>query len=209
MLVVNNPTNHLLCDMLAMTTNLLFCLLRPIVSGLLMWSADIWVTDRNAKSSSSVHQCIAYGPISDLRRGVLGPDGISVHLYKPLSLYTWRYSETKFIKTYILVRWLPVSSRKIPVCNKSPLKVKLLPKRQLAGRWRAEQATANVSCSKTFSLVTLCTQTLFSLLVFMCRDPGDATSKVSCCVETSYCFKNRDFDAIVKKNEFDPKTKIR
>ena len=32
----------------------------------------------------------------------------------------------------------------------------------------------------------------------MCRDPGDATSKVSCCVETSYCFKNRDFDAIVK-----------
>ena len=36
------------------------------------------------------------------------------------------------------------------------------------------------------------------MLVFMCRDPGDATSKVSCCVQTSYCFKNRDFDAIVK-----------
>ena len=36
------------------------------------------------------------------------------------------------------------------------------------------------------------------MLVFMCRDPGDATSKVSCCVETSYCVKNRDFDAIVK-----------
>ena len=32
----------------------------------------------------------------------------------------------------------------------------------------------------------------------MCRDPGDTTSKVSCCVETSYCFKNRDFNAIVK-----------
>ena len=32
----------------------------------------------------------------------------------------------------------------------------------------------------------------------MCRDPGDATSKVSCCVETSYCFKHRDFDAIAK-----------
>ena len=39
---------------------------------------------------------------------------------------------------------------------------------------------------------------MFSVLVFMCRDPGDATSKDSCCVETSYCFKNRDFDAIVK-----------
>ena len=36
------------------------------------------------------------------------------------------------------------------------------------------------------------------MLVFMCRDPGDATSKVSCCVQTSYCFKNKDFDAIVK-----------
>ena len=32
----------------------------------------------------------------------------------------------------------------------------------------------------------------------MCRDPGDATSKVSCCVQPSYCFKYRDFDAIVK-----------
>ena len=31
------------------------------------------------------------------------------------------------------------------------------------------------------------------MLVLMCRDPGDATSKVSYCVETSYCFKNRDF----------------
>ena len=39
---------------------------------------------------------------------------------------------------------------------------------------------------------------MFSVLVFMCRDPGDATSKVLCCVETSYCFKNRDFDANVK-----------
>ena len=34
------------------------------------------------------------------------------------------------------------------------------------------------------------------MLMFMCRDPGDTTSKVSCCVEPSYCFKNRDFDAI-------------
>ena len=59
-------------------------------------------------------------------------------------------------------------------------------------------ATANVSCPKTFFLVTLCTQTMFSVLVFMCRDPGDATSKVSCCVETSYCFKHRDFNASVK-----------
>ena len=36
------------------------------------------------------------------------------------------------------------------------------------------------------------------MLVFMCRDPGDATSKVSCCVEPSYGFKNRDFDASTK-----------
>ena len=36
------------------------------------------------------------------------------------------------------------------------------------------------------------------MLVFMCRDPGDTTSKVSCCVQISYCFKNRDFDAIIK-----------
>ena len=55
-----------------------------------------------------------------------------------------------------------------------------------------------VSWSKSFFLVTLCTQTMLSVLVFMCRDPGDATSKVSCCVQTSYCFKNRDFDANVK-----------
>ena len=55
-----------------------------------------------------------------------------------------------------------------------------------------------MSCAKNFILVTLCTQTMFSVLVFMCRDPGDTTSKVLCCVEPSYCFKNRDFDAIVK-----------
>ena len=49
----------------------------------------------------------------------------------------------------------------------------------------------------------------------MCRDPGDTTSKVSCRVEPSYCFKNNDFDAIAKsacstptENEFEPKTKI-
>ena len=35
-------------------------------------------------------------------------------------------------------------------------------------------------------------------LVFMSRDPGDTTSKVSCCVELSYCFENRDFGASVK-----------
>ena len=32
----------------------------------------------------------------------------------------------------------------------------------------------------------------------MCRDPGDTISEISCCVEPSYCFKNRDFDAITK-----------
>ena len=32
----------------------------------------------------------------------------------------------------------------------------------------------------------------------MCRDPGDTTSKVLCCVEPSLCFKYSDFDANVK-----------
>ena len=39
---------------------------------------------------------------------------------------------------------------------------------------------------------------MFSMLVFMCRDPGDTTSKVSCCVAPSLCFTNSDFDASVK-----------
>ena len=39
---------------------------------------------------------------------------------------------------------------------------------------------------------------MFSMLVFMCRDPGDTTSKVSCCVEPSWCFKESDFDASLK-----------
>ena len=34
---------------------------------------------------------------------------------------------------------------------------------------------------------------MFSMLEFMCRDPGDTMSKVFCCV-----FKNSDFDASVK-----------
>ena len=56
---------------------------------------------------------------------------------------------------------------------------------------------------------------MFSMLVFTCRDPGDTTSTVSCCVELSLCFKNRDFDANIEfalraptENELDPKTKI-
>ena len=32
----------------------------------------------------------------------------------------------------------------------------------------------------------------------MCRDPGDTTNKVSCCVEPSYYFKNSNFDASIK-----------
>ena len=40
-----------------------------------------------------------------------------------------------------------------------------------------------------------CTKTIFSMLAFMCTDPYDTTSKVSCCVEPSWCFKNSDFDA--------------
>ena len=53
---------------------------------------------------------------------------------------------------------------------------------------------------------------MLSVLVFMCRDPGDATSKVSCCVETSYCFKNGDFRKSARstpiENEFDLKSFI-
>ena len=49
-----------------------------------------------------------------------------------------------------------------------------------------------------WAAMTAASGTSFSVLVFMCRDPGDATSKVSCCVQTSYCFKNRDFDANIK-----------
>ena len=39
---------------------------------------------------------------------------------------------------------------------------------------------------------------MFSMLVFMCRDPGDTTSKVSCCVEPSLYFEHSDFDASVE-----------
>ena len=39
---------------------------------------------------------------------------------------------------------------------------------------------------------------MFSIFMFMCRDPGDTTSKVSCCIEPSSCFKNSNFDAIEK-----------
>ena len=38
---------------------------------------------------------------------------------------------------------------------------------------------------------------MLSMLVFMCRDPGDTKSKASCCVEPPYCFKNSDFDASI------------
>ena len=40
------------------------------------------------------------------------------------------------------------------------------------------------------ALFVFVTQTMFSMLVFRCRGPGDTTSKVSCCVKPSYCFKN-------------------
>ena len=56
---------------------------------------------------------------------------------------------------------------------------------------------------------------MFSMLVFMFRDPGNTTIEVSCCVELSYCFKNGDFYVGAKvprhpiENELDPKTKPR
>ena len=36
------------------------------------------------------------------------------------------------------------------------------------------------------------------MLVFMCRDPGDTASKVSCCANPSWCFQNSDFDANIE-----------
>ena len=45
---------------------------------------------------------------------------------------------------------------------------------QDGGEWRKQrELSKNVLFSK------LCTQTMFSVVVFMCRDPGDTTSKVS------------------------------
>ena len=38
---------------------------------------------------------------------------------------------------------------------------------------------------RSYSGPALRTQTMFSMLMFMCRDPGDAMSKVSCRVEPS------------------------
>ena len=37
------------------------------------------------------------------------------------------------------------------------------------------------------------------MLAFMCRDPADTMSKVSCCVEPSWCFKNSNFDATYER----------
>ena len=39
---------------------------------------------------------------------------------------------------------------------------------------------------------------IFKTLRRLCRDPGDTTSKVSCCVEPSWCYKNSNFDASIK-----------
>ena len=47
---------------------------------------------------------------------------------------------------------------------------------------------------------------MFSMLKFICRDPGDTTSKVLCCVEPSQCFKNSDFDADIV---FAPSTPVK
>ena len=59
-------------------------------------------------------------------------------------------------------------------------------------RWRFS------SYGEFFKNLLFSTQTMFSMLVFIGRDPGDATNKVSGCVEPSYCFKNRDFDASIR-----------
>ena len=54
--------------------------------------------------------------------------------------------------------------------------------------WRAGDPAQTVSSSKTLFLVTLTlhTQTMFSMLVFMCTEPGDSKCIVSCCVVS--CF---------------------
>ena len=55
-----------------------------------------------------------------------------------------------------------------------------------------------MSCPKTLVLVnSVYLNNVLNACVHV-SDPGDTTSKVSCCVEPSMCFKNRDFDAIVK-----------
>ena len=63
----------------------------------------------------------------------------------------------------------------------------------LPWRRRARDPAANVSSSKTFIVCAhkQCSQCLCSW------DPGDTTSKVSCCVEPSKCLKSSDFDASV------------
>ena len=69
----------------------------------------------------------------------------------------------------------------------------------LAGRQLAKQATANMSYSKTFFFSKLCVHKQCSQCWCSCVETLVITkSKVSCCVKSSYCFKNRDFDASVK-----------
>ena len=47
------------------------------------------------------------------------------------------------------------------------------------------------------------------MLKFMCRDTGDTSIKVSCCVEPSWCFKNSYFDAIMYQNSSAPTISIK
>ena len=57
------------------------------------------------------------------------------------------------------------------------------------GRTAASGNTiANMSCSKTFFLVN----SVYIDNVLNARDPGDTTSKVSCCVEPSVSIKSTD-----------------
>ena len=52
-----------------------------------------------------------------------------------------------------------------------------IPKCDLTGR--------RVMVNRSSSVPVRSVYTMFSMLFFMSRDPGDATSKVSCCVEPS------------------------
>ena len=69
----------------------------------------------------------------------------------------------------------------LPVGSHSGIDTFCLPWRQRAG-----DATTNVSCPKTFFLVNS-VHTMFSMLMFMCRDPGDTTSKAFLVLLSAHC----------------------
>ena len=69
----------------------------------------------------------------------------------------------------------------------------------LVRRHHGRQKVSIPECEQTGRRSTMTLLPIrFSMLMFMCRDPGDTTSKVPRCVQPSYCFRNSDFDASVR-----------